>query len=487
MPATSTVCHSNGYRKDANEPRLACAAARDRTLAALCHLSGLHASAELEALHRTFSGLPAAVQALLIQELLPGSSQELTLRMEQAAELFQGAIACHRRRTTDSASAISSAATGILPVFARVLQEGMTVTRRRRNEGGEFQIDLSALLSLASRQPDTLNQLHFDLIRPPGDSINRCSIALREPSLIDPALFNRARIMSHADIPGTRVAYVGSGGGSDVVQCGIDAAILQAESSKRVSCLISVRREAFAGQAGAIHGAQQIAPGIMRIFEQTNGGDFGSSGRFPEVIPAGDFPVYLVIDSQDGSLSQRIAAAIAHSDNDSGPRTDTVIAVDTGGDGLFSADAADDLGRSTPELDYQSLKAVGQLPFQNRMSLVLGVGIDSPPDAGSRLLRANARCYDPDARTRAAMLDTFRRWDTTGQNPLRFGSAPFCFQRALEDPDALGYRYIPLPTERVLDRTNPWHTFKHIQPIMRCLFFMDIERHLAVIERAAGR
>ncbi len=169
-----------------------------------------------------------------------------------------------------------------------------------------------------------------------------------------------------------------------------------------------------------------------------------------------------------------------------GPEIDTLIAADTGSDSLMDAHTSSKQGKTTPHLDYWSLKAIEWLPSENRISLAIAVGIDSPEDVEERLIEIGAQCYDPaeteNSTTTKLILENYNEWEMTGENPNKFGLTPLCLQAALNNPSDASNRILPLPIERVLNCSNPWYTQKFIDPAMRCFFYMNLGPLLKCIE-----
>jgi hypothetical protein len=429
---------------------------------------------ELRTLRNRFYQLHPNLQAILIQELGRDEKQSLALTLQGASELFSAAMHHYDSEPRDVAIDKSSAL--ILPAFVRILQLGMEKTKRIHTQPGAFAIDLTPVLPLVINDPAALDTHHLAI------SNNRRVVAEKVAS-IDLSAFNNSLLTSHRELPGKRLALIGMGGGSDIIQAGIVANLVQRESDKGVSCLISVRREGESGQADTIQNARHIRSGVVQILPDSVAGRFGSSGRFPEPIFSRQFPTYLVIDRQDGSLAELISAAIADADRDQGAkddRTDTIITLDTGGDALMDEGTEDTVGTTTPDQDIMALKACKNLNFANVLSCVVAPGIDSPPDVAKRLQRARARCYSPSAQCRADILRDYEEHDFTGGNPNNFGSTAFCFQAALSNPDTHGHFPIPLPTTTVTSRDNPWHTIKWIEPAMGCIFYMELGNHLQI-------
>lgn len=430
---------------------------------------------DLRALRNRFDQLHPNLQAILVQELGRDEKQSLALTIQGASKLFSAAMRHYANEPRDLA--IDKTSAHMLPAFVRILQLGMEKTKRIHTQPGAFAIDLTPVLPLVIDDPAALDTHHLAI------SNNRQVVAEKVAS-IDLSAFNNSLLTSHRELPGKRLALIGMGGGSDIIQAGIVANLVQRESDKGVSCLISIRREGESGQADTIQNARHIRSGVVQILPDSVAGRFGSSGRFPEPIFSRQFPTYLVIDRQDGSLADLISAAIADADREQGTeedRTDTIITLDTGGDALMDESTEDTVGRTTPDQDIVALKACENLNFAHVLSCVVAPGIDSPPDVAERLQRAEALCYRPSPQSRTKILQDYDAHDFTGGNPNNFGSTAFCFQAALSNSGTHGHTPIPLPTTTVTSRDNPWHTIKWIEPAMGCIFYMELRKHLQII------
>ena len=216
------------------------------------------------------------------------------------------------------------------------------------------------------------------------------------------------------------------------------------------------------------HGGE-VAKGVYRITPETTG-----TGRFLESIPAGDVPIYLVIDYKDGKLTDQIQAAM-----DDFGGVQTVVAVDTGGDALYRT-SVDDQTKATPDQDLASLKAMSKLQGVKIYSLELAVGVDSPPYAGEVLAAAGAQFFKFDEKQKEQILKIYTKWEMDGSNPNRYGKTPFAWQAALHDK--VGKVKLPLPEHLVNDPRNPWNPIVMITHKMAGCYVMDLHKHLAAIQ-----
>ncbi len=279
--------------------------------------------------------------------------------------------------------------------------------------------------------------------------------------------------------PGQKQAYVGIGGGSDCVQ----AAILGILSGNP-SCVISIRRNKLGSQTakddvggkrtvdnhgGEVGGA---GTGVFRITPDTRG-----SGRFLEFLPASQLPTYLVIDNQDGKLTDQIQLAL----NDFGA-PDTVIAIDTGGDALYRTEQAEDIvGKTTPDQDISSLLAISKLQGVKLYSGIVAKGIDTPPYADDVLKSAEARYVTLSKGQIETVLDLYTLFGLDGSNPDRYGKTPFAWQAALRGET--GKVRIPLPDHAVNHPTNPWNPIVNVDCDTAGIFIMHLSKHVDAISK----
>jgi hypothetical protein len=286
-----------------------------------------------------------------------------------------------------------------------------------------------------------------------------------------------------ADIPGQRIAVIGIGGGSDGIQAALLANLLEV-SGKTCPCVISVRtaKTGSQGSAGKIgeqrtvenHGGE-ISEGVYAITSNTTG-----SGRFLENIPATQRDVFLVIDRQDGTVHSQIQDVIQHVSG-----VDTIIAVDTGGDALYSV-AGQDQAKATPDQDLRILQALRKVPILT-LTCEIACGVDSPENAEEVLRSAGASYYKPNVSEIRQIMETYREWEMDGTNPKRFGKTPLAWQSALQEKH--GYTCLPLPTKVVTDRANPWNPFVYVdgqtspthEGSMSGIFVMSLAGHLTAI------
>ncbi|MEO0335974.1 MAG: DUF1152 domain-containing protein, partial [Pseudomonadota bacterium] len=272
------------------------------------------------------------------------------------------------------------------------------------------------------------------------------------------------------DLSQRKIGFIGIGGGSDGIQASMISKMLQSENRKP-TFVISVRTAlTMSGEPRVIedHGGE-IYPGVYKIEPHTKG---PRHQRFLENLPADEVPVYVVLDSLDGKLSQQIDAVIGHSGG-----VGHLVAVDTGGDSLYpNTDMA--ISRATPDQDLRVLSALPELNMPVSTAIV-AAGVDSPMNASEILRQAGAKYYDPTDTEALQVLSFYRQHRMDGSHQSRFGKTTLAWQAALSGTE--GLQALPLPQRVVLSNRNPWNPYVHIEESMRGIFFMDLEDHLKAI------
>ena len=281
--------------------------------------------------------------------------------------------------------------------------------------------------------------------------------------------------------PGKRQTYIGIGGGSDCIQAGILAIL-----SGNPACVISIRRYKLGSQTANDdvggkrtvdnHGGEVGGAGsnVFRMTPETTG-----SGRFLEFLPAAYLPTYLVIDSQDGRLTDQIQMVL-----DDFGATDTVIAIDTGGDALYRIEQAKNVvGKTTPDQDISSLLALSNLKSIGLYSGIVAKGIDTPNYADDVLKAAEARYITLSDAQIETVLGLYERFELDGSNPDRYGKTPFAWQASLKGQT--GQVRIPLPDHAVNHPTNPWNPIVNVDPDTAGVYVMELFKHVRAISQIA--
>ena len=442
----------------------------DRATTRICCMLRTSNAEQAREVSEVFAGLPQNTRAILEQDLSMRGTDDGIATLIYYAPAF---LANLQKKFSESGEPNSSKKALVLGLstFARVFQEAR-ITNKGKEENGVYTVMASPLAKVAAENPEKLLTQEIRLKTVGNDA----EIELVDVPTIDKDKFTK--IENLTEISGKKVVVVGIGGGSDCVQAALLAGLLK-RSEKECPCVISVRTEKTGSQgvAGKVgekravenHGGE-IKKGVYLITSETTG-----SGRFLENIPASDVPVYLVIEQDGITLTEQINSVLEQFGG-----VDTVVAVDTGGDALYSTTGHDE-AKATPDQDLRSLQAINSLSGVQKVSCEIAVGIDTPPNGESVLLNAEAKHYEPTPEETAWILEKYRGWQMDGSNETRFGKTPLAWQEALQDH--FGFREINLPTRVVLDKKNPWKPFIHIQPSTKGMFFMDVEKHLRSIGR----
>ena len=187
-----------------------------------------------------------------------------------------------------------------------------------------------------------------------------------------------------------------------------------------------------------------------------------------------------MIDYQDGKVHAQIQDVLKHIKG-----VDTIVAVDTGGDALYST-VGQEQAKATPDQDLRILQALTQINIP-AFSCEIACGVDSPENAEVVLMSAHASYYKPSEEEALRIADTYREWEMDGINPKRFGKTPLAWQAALQGKQ--GFECLPLPSHVVKDRANPWNPFVYVdgksspdhEGSMNGMFFMNLNDHLNAI------
>lgn len=434
----------------------------------------LRASTPTEAkeIEEVFSALPKNVQAILTHELnLSGIEDGTAILLYYSPATLANAKAA-LKNAGDPLASRHGLEIGLM-TFARLFQEGR-IEAKGRQGNGVFTVFLGKIAE-AAKDPLGLSNKTI-VLNPFGEDVEAL---LQERLTIVSSTFSKMETL--AEIPGKKVGVIGIGGGSDVLQAAQLAQLLQGQN-KEIRFVISVRTEKPTSQgatneidvARTVENPKEvIGDNVYNIGPNSSG-----SGRFLEALPASRFPVYLVIDSQDGSLGSRIQAAIEHAGG-----SDTVIAVDTGGDALYNNQSGKS-DKATPDQDLRVLKTLSAIPKIEVITAEIAVGVDAPSNAQHVLAQANAKYYQPTNSDIETILATYKHWQMDGSNDKRFGKTAFAWQIALLE--RLGLQTLPLPTRVITDPKNPWNPFVHIDPSMQGIFFMSLREHLNMISQATS-
>ena len=353
-----------------------------------------------------------------------------------------------------------------------------TATRiavKRQQLTGVITVDINDIAKQALQNAEIFHQnlidVHINIDKAFGMAF------LKEPTQINTKQFIQNKSV-HDILPKGKSAFIGIGGGSDCIQAGQLAFL----NPKQASCIISIRTDKTQSQGKQsqqvgitreiINHGGEISSGVYKILPQTTG-----TGRFLENLVAGTaIPVYLILDKQDGLLVQKIQSAIQHAGG-----ADNIISVDTGGDSLYLSHTNNlNSAKATPDQDYTSLKAISELQgYQNKTSVILATGVDTPSYAQSILSKASAVCIPFSEQENKQIVQNYQYWGMDGSSESAFGKTPFALQEALKGHT--GLCVLPLPSHVVLDNNNPWDPFIVITDSMKYLVAMSLDKHLKVI------
>ncbi|MFH0873747.1 MAG: DUF1152 domain-containing protein [Candidatus Komeilibacteria bacterium] len=440
----------------------------DRATTRICCMLRTSKVGEAQEVLRVFSELPQNTRAILENDLNMRGTNDGIATLIYYAPAFLANLQKKFSESGDPNSSKKALALG-LGTFARVFQEAH-IANKGRVGNGVYTVMASPLAKVAAENPAKLLTQDINLKTIGNDA----EIELTDVPVVDKDKFQK--IESLTEIPGKKIVVVGIGGGSDCVQAALLAELLK-KSEKECPCVISVRTEKTGSQgAGGKVGEKrtvenhggEIKKGVYLITPKTTG-----SGRFLENIPTSDIPVYLIIEQDGIGLSEQINSVLEQVGG-----VDTVVAVDTGGDALYSTTGHDET-KATPDQDLRSLQAISNLSGVQKISCEIAVGIDTPPNGESVLLDAEAKHYEPTPEEATMILEKYREWQMDGSNEARFGKTPLAWQEALQNH--FGFQEINLPKRVVLDKKNPWKPFVHVQPSTKGMFFMDVEKHLKSI------
>lgn len=439
----------------------------ERALARLACMLRTSNPAEVSELQAVFADLHPNIRAILEQELnRNGVDDGFATLIYYSPAILANTVKSFKGEKKE-------ALTLGLTTLARIFQEAR-ISIKKRPGSGVYTVMAKDLAALAAQDPSKFNSARVNIEQRGADA----EVTINEYPVIDASKFEPMDSLN--EVPGKRIAAIGMGGGSD----GCQAAILGIQLrtiGKTVPAIISVRTDKPSSQ-GKTGGTpekrtvenyrRELVPGkVYEIGKETTG-----SGRFLENLPADDVPMFLVIDHLDGTLQNDINAVLQAVGG-----VDTVIGVDTGGDALTSG-TGHDIAHATPDQDIRVLQAITALPVPHHLSCEMAIGIDAPDDAEARMLKAEARYFDPTDEDAGSILELYRQWrlDGTRSEEGLYGKTPFAFQLALRGK--FGNQCLDLPKENVLSTTNPWRTFAFIQHTARGMFFMQAEKHLEALK-----
>lgn len=288
-------------------------------------------------------------------------------------------------------------------------------------------------------------------------------------------------------------AFLGGGGGSDVIQAaGLAKLFTRADPTIEVHTVISIRTlYSKSTSAGEKRSVWQDDDPKRNLLDSSDGNlkiepNHYGNARFVEDALVDDINnVRLVIDdkSQDGERSRRYEGAI-------GEEVDSMIIVDTGGDVLGGMDPSSK--KKTPDQDCRTQLATAQIAAArdlNAIVAIAAVGVDAPSDAQHKLEASNAVYYRFTEEDKKYLRHLYSKWhfDGTAENlnryPEHYGKTPFAMLASFDlDPGQSGsFRALPLPESVINDFGNPWACITWVAPEMSCLLLANQAKLLSVI------
>jgi hypothetical protein len=288
-------------------------------------------------------------------------------------------------------------------------------------------------------------------------------------------------------------AFLGGGGGSDVIQAAALAKLFTLSTpTMKVPAVISIRTlYSKSTSAGEKRSVWYEDDSEVNLLDSSDGNlkierHFRGNARFVEDAIVDEFDnVRLVIDdkSQDQQRRDRYEDAI-------GKNVDSMIVVDTGGDVLGGMDPSAE--RKTPDQDCRTQLATAQIASAkdfNAIVAIAAIGVDAPPDAQRKLEASNAVYYRFTAEDKKYLRHLYSTWhfDGTAENlkryPEHYGKTPFAMLASfdLEAGQAGCFRALPLPESVINDFGNPWACITWVAPEMSCLVLANQARLLSVI------
>jgi len=283
-----------------------------------------------------------------------------------------------------------------------------------------------------------------------------------------------AKVLSLESLPrktltASSAGFIGIGGGSDGIQAALLAQMMKGHNVTP-KFVISIRTAKTEGEKRTVEGhGGEIARGVYKILPTSTG-----SGRFLENLPANDVNMFIVTDYQDGTLLGQLRAVIA-----SVGGVDKVIAVDTGGDSLYSA-STDNTSKATPDQDLRVLKTLSSLNMSVEVETAIpAIGVDSPENAVEILHVGKAQVYEPSPSEAQNILQKYRDWQMDGSSNSRFGKTSLAWQNALKKQ--YGVQTLPIPTSYTLSLSNPWNPYVRVAASMSGIVFMNLRDHLRAI------
>jgi hypothetical protein len=392
-----------------------------------------------------------------------------------------------------------------LKVLARLLEKGRIEAVKAANKADKGRHATKPLVVNVSKLVADVKKSHQNEIelRPNGPEMEAlwrapltfCLDRLEEiRSLKDPHMHQRLGLKR----PLSMCAFLGGGGGSDVVQAAALAKLFgKANPIMKVLAVISIRtlysKSTSAGEKRSVwHGSDKSSP-KSNLLDGANGDlkiepYHRGNARFVEDAIAGDFQnVRLVIDdkSQDKIRRPRYEGAL-------GKEVDSMVIIDTGGDVLGGMDSS--APKKTPDQDCRTQLATAQIAAARDLDAIVAIaalGVDAPSDAQRKLEASDAVYYKFTAEDKKYLTALYERWHFNGSPtnlkkfPERYGKTPFAMLASFKlKPDERAFHALPLPESVINDFSNPWACITWVTPEMSCLVLANQAKLLSVIAPA---
>ena len=353
---------------------------------------------------------------------------------------------------------------------------------------GNVTVMIRPIAQLATEAPERLSHMEFKLDKRDSEIIldlqPKCGIVTTE----------FPQVQSLTDLPGTRIAVIGIGGGSDGLQASVLGKLFK-RSGKEVLFTASIRTKKTGSQGATTssgservltnHGGEPF-PGVYSITSDTRG-----TGRFLEYLCAAEGSMYQISYASGDAIHKQVQFLINHC----GP-LDTLYLVDTGGDALCSATVdSSNPSQTTPDQDLYVLHEATKLSGVRLLSCILACGVDAPDESAPRsalqtLHDASASLYSFTPDETALIIDSYEQFEAQhqAQSGTRFlGKTPLALLAALNGQQ--GYTCLNIASSYVLDKRNPWQPYVYIDgrtedsspAAMAGCFFMDLANHLQSI------
>ena len=272
-------------------------------------------------------------------------------------------------------------------------------------------------------------------------------------------------------IPGKRVAIVGMGGGSDIVQATQMARLLQ-QDGRECAGLVSVRGSI----KSMVNYERQLTGGVY----QTNHATSTPDGRYFEDLPAGlGYNTFAVLNNPvnpQHDLDAQLHTVLSELN------ADTIIGVDTGGDVLYRKERSELNGAvASPDQDQRVLAAlcgVGAAHNKRVMAAIFGCGIDTPSYASEVVQQAKGWFVELSEEERAMMLAGYTQMGLPSRENHRFAKtlpAVVAAQQA-----KTGLFVSPIPLEHIYGK-ELWNPYSILRPETGDIIVADAYKLAAAI------